>query len=157
MPRADAIEILGRTAGVFGIAGALLFAGVGVAAADDIVGHTYGDAQQVIANKGGTVDVSTTVGDRTNLSDCIVTNAHKSPNRDSQGRAGDMKFLVDLNCYSGYDGEHPGYSLGSPQGRRIHDAQEAKAQQAAAQQQAREQAALQAQQQAELDAAQGDQ
>jgi hypothetical protein len=132
----------------------MLFAGGGVAAADDVVGQTYGDAKQVIANRGGTVDVSTTVGDRQNLNDCIVANARKATNRDGQGRAGDAKVLVDLNCAGTYDGSHPGYSLGSPQGRRMHDAQEAKAQQAAAQQQAQEQAALQAQQQADADAVQ---
>jgi len=147
MRKADAIGFLGRGAAVFAVSAALLSAGAGIAVADDdIVGHTYGDAREAIANKGGTVDVSTTAGDRTNLNDCIVTNAHKATNRDGSGNAGNLKVLVDLNCYSGYDGRHPGYSLGSPEGRRIHDAQEAKAQQAAAEQQA----ALEAQQQAEL-------
>jgi hypothetical protein len=149
MNRADAIEFLTRAAGVIGVAGTLLFADAGIAAADDVVGHTFGDAKQVIGNRGGTIDVATTVGDRQDLDDCIVSNAHKATNRDSQGRARDLKVLVDLNCAGGYDGEHPGYSLGSPQGRRLHDAQEAKAQQAAAEQAAREQAALQA----ELEAA----
>lgn len=135
---------------MFAVSAALLSVGAGIAAADDgIVGHSYGDAREAVANQGGTIDVSTTAGDRTNLNDCMVTNAHKATNRDSQGRAGDLKVMVDLNCYSGYDGRHPGFSLGSPEGRRIHDAQEAKAQQAAAEQQAREQAELEAQQQAE--------
>lgn len=147
MRKADAIEFLGRGAAVFAVSAALLSAAAGPAAADDgIVGHTYGDARETVSNQGGTIDVSTTAGDRTNLNDCMVTNAHKATNRDSQGRAGDLKVLVDLNCYSGYDGRHPGFSLGSPEGRQIHDKQEAKAQQAAAEQQA----ALEAQQQAEL-------
>ena len=151
MHQADALAFSLRVVGACGISGALLFTGGGVAAADDLVGQTYGDAKDLIASRGGTVDVSTTFGDRAELDDCIVSNAHKSTNPGSQG--GSATVLVDLNCNSGYDGTHPGYSLGSPQGRRLHDAREAKA----AQQQAQQQAALEAQQQAEADAAQGDQ
>lgn len=156
MHRADAITFLVRGAGASGLACVLLLAGAGPASADDIVGRTFRDAKQAIANRGGTYDVSTTVGDRQNLDDCIVASAHKAPNRDDRGRSTGFKVLMDLNCFGVYDGAHPGYSLGSPQGRKLHDAQELKAQQLAAEQQAllqaQEQALLQAQQQVELEA-----
>ncbi|MEZ0052091.1 hypothetical protein ABIA30_003103 [Mycobacterium sp. MAA66] len=154
MRQADPMKFLVRGAGVFGIAGALVLAGAGPAVADDVVGQTFRDAKQAIANRGGKYDVSTTVGDRQRLDDCIVSAAHRATNRDDRGRSTGVKVLLDLNCYGVYDGSHSGYSLGSPQGRRIHDAQLAKAQQLEQEQMAREQAALEAQQQAELEAEQ---
>lgn len=140
MHKPGAIKILARGMSGLGVAGAVLLAGTPVASADDVVGQTFSDAKAAIASRGGTVAVQSTVGDRQNLENCIVTSARKASSRDSSGKStGDKKMMLALNCDSGYDGTHPGYSLGSVEGRILHQAQLEKAERLAAAQAAAEQ------------------
>lgn len=143
------IKFFARGVSGIGLAGAVMLAGAGVSAADDVVGQTFSDAKAAIAGRGGTAVVQSTVGSRQNLDSCIVTSARKASSLDSSGRStGDKKMMVALNCDSGYDGVHPGYSLGSTEGRILHQAQAEKAERMAAEQAAQEQALLAQQQQA---------
>lgn len=137
---------------------ALAMVGGGVAYADDgIVGQYYKDAKGKIGQMGMTPVVATTVGDRKDWDNCIVTSATKSSFLDGSGNKSGNQMLVNLNCYAKY-GTYlwPGYSLASPEGRAMWEADmaakkkkeaDAAAAAAAAQQQEQDQlAAVDAQQ-----------
>ncbi|HEY6574732.1 MAG TPA: hypothetical protein VI029_07310, partial [Mycobacterium sp.] len=122
---------------------ALMLVGAGVANADDqVVGQTYKDAKAAIGQMGLTPVVATTVGDRKDWDDCIVTSANKAPFLDESGNKTGNQMLVNLNCYGKYStGNWPGFSLQSPEGRKMYEAdlaakQQREAEAAAAQQQA---------------------
>ena len=129
------------TVGAAGVAiGALGLFGAGTAAAaEDVVGMTYGDAVSAIEEGGGTAKIAVTVGDRQDaMGDCLVTNATDAPFvRDSGGEFGhaDSEVLLTLNCNRGAaTGTVPGASAASPAGRDFT----AKAEEAAAAQQSEE-------------------
>jgi hypothetical protein len=149
-------KLLVLGAGACGAAAvALTMAGGGVANADDgIVGQYYKDAKGKIAQMGMTPVVATTVGDRKDWDNCVVQSANKSSFLDGSGNKSGNTMLVNLNCYSKY-GTYlwPGYSLASPEGRKMWEADMAAKKQkeadaaAAAQQQEQDQlAAVDAQQ-----------
>jgi hypothetical protein len=149
-------KLLVLGAGACGAAAvALTMVGGGVANADDgIVGQYYKDAKGKIAQMGMTPVVATTVGDRKDWDNCMVTSATKSSFLDGSGNKSGNTMLVNLNCYSKY-GTYlwPGYSLASPEGRKMWEADMAVKKQkeadaaAAAQQQEQDQlAAVDAQQ-----------
>jgi hypothetical protein len=132
--------------------------GGGVANADDgIVGQYYKDAKAKISQMGFTPEVATTVGDRKDWDNCIVQSANRASFLDGSGNKTGNRMLVNLNCYSKY-GTYlwPGYSLASPEGRKMWEADmaakkqkeaEAAAAAAAAQQQEQDElAAVDAQQ-----------
>jgi hypothetical protein len=132
--------------------------GGGVANADDgIVGQYYKDAKAKINQMGFTPEVATTVGDRKDWDNCMVTSATRASFLDGSGNKTGNRMLVNLNCYSKY-GTYlwPGYSLASPEGRKMWEADmaakkqkeaEAAAAAAAAQQQEQDElAAVDAQQ-----------
>jgi len=98
--------------------------GGGVANADDqIVGQYYKDAKARIGQMGLTPVVATTVGDRKDWDNCIVTSANKSSFLDGSGNKAGNEMLVNLNCYSKYGTAlWPGYSLASPEGRKMWEA-----------------------------------
>jgi hypothetical protein len=80
---------------------ALTLAGAGAAHADDqVVGQTYKDAKAAIGQMGLTPVVATTVGDRKDWNDCIVTSANKAPFLDESGNKRGNQMLVNLNCYA---------------------------------------------------------
>lgn len=115
--------VLGTGAiGAGAVAVALL--GAGVATADDgIVGQTYKDAKARIAQQGGTPIVATTVGDRKDWDNCIVSSYNRAPFKDGYGGEVGNQILVNLNCYSKYATSlWPGYSIQSPQGQEIYQA-----------------------------------
>jgi hypothetical protein len=122
---------------------ALTLVGSGVATADDqVVGQTYKDAKAAIGQMGLTPVVATTVGDRKDWDDCIVTSANKAPFLDESGNKTGNQMLVNLNCYAKYSTTNwPGFSLQSPEGRKMYEAdlaakQQREAEAAAAQEQA---------------------
>ena len=115
-------KLLVLGAGACGAAAiALTLVGAGVANADDqIVGQTYKDAKAAIGQLGLTPVVATTVGDRKDWDDCIVTSASKAPFLDESGNktghsdAGQPELLRQV-----VRGNWPGFWLPSPQGREI--------------------------------------
>jgi len=143
-------KLLVLGAGACGAAAvALTMAGGGVANADDgIVGQYYKDAKAKIAQMGMTPEVATTVGDRKDWDNCIVQSASRASFLDGSGKKSGNTMLVNLNCYSKY-GTYlwPGYSLASPEGRKMWEADMAAKKQkeaeaaAAAQQQEQDQLA----------------
>jgi hypothetical protein len=144
-------KLLVLGAGACGAAAvALTMVGGGVANADDqIVGQYYKDAKARIGQMGLTPVVATTVGDRKDWDNCIVTSANKSSFLDGSGNKAGNEMLVNLNCYSKYGTAlWPGYSLQSPEGRKMWEADMAAKKQkeaeaaAAAQQQEQDQLAV---------------
>lgn len=122
---------------------ALSLLGAGVASADDgIVGSTYKDARAKLAQQGASTIVATTVGDRKDWDNCLVTSATPAAFRDGYGEDQGNQYLVNLNCYSKYaTGLWPGYSIQSKEGQEIYQADLAAKQQREAEQQAAQQQA----------------
>jgi hypothetical protein len=143
-------KLLALGAGACGAAAvALTMAGGGIANADDgIVGQYYKDAKARIGQMGLTPVVATTVGDRKDWDNCIVQSANRASFLDGSGKKSGNTMLVNLNCYSKYGTAlWPGYSLQSPEGRKMWEADMAAKKQkeaeaaAAAQQQEQDQLA----------------
>lgn len=105
-------------AGGVGLAAALMVAfGSGSANAnpyDPYSGQTYADATQAISSGGGTAAIATKEGSYLPLDQCIVTG---SRNQNS-------KVMLDLNCndVSALNG-HPGNSVATPEGQKVHQIQ----------------------------------
>jgi hypothetical protein len=121
--RVKKLLVLG--AGACGAAAvALTLVGGGVANADDaVVGQYYKDAKAAISQMGMTPVVATTVGDRKDWDQCIVTSANKAPFLDGSGKPAGNRMLVNLNCYAKYGTAlWPGFSLQSPEGRKMWEA-----------------------------------
>jgi hypothetical protein len=121
----DVKKLLVLGAGACGAAVvALTLVGSGIATADDqVVGQTYKDAKAAIGQMGLTPVVATTVGDRKDWDDCIVTSANKAPFLDESGNKTGNQMLVNLNCYAKYSTTNwPGFSLQSPEGRKMYEA-----------------------------------
>ena len=126
-----------------GIGAASVLLGRGVASADDaVVGQTLKDAKAALSQQGLGVVVATTIGDRKDWDNCIVTSASKSTFKDSTGTSTGANMLVNLNCYAKYaTGLWPGFSAASPEGQAIYEKdlaikKQREAEQAAAAQQA---------------------
>lgn len=118
------------------VAATLVGAGT-AAAAPDVVGMTYSNAQEEIEDSGGSAVVAARVGDQLDEGDCIVTNAWEASflRIDSSD---DSQVQVALNCNGGYaTTTDPGASVGSPLGRLA----KTKAEEEAAQQEEEELAA----------------
>jgi hypothetical protein len=100
---------------------ALGISGSGVAAAaTDVTGQKYSDAQGALSSAGLKPVVETVVGDQKAWPDCVVTRAQKrtlQPPGNSSGSATD-EMLVSLNCEAGIaTATTPGNSAASPEGR----------------------------------------
>jgi hypothetical protein len=110
-------------------AASLVFSGLAQASSPNVVGQKYGDASTTLSGAGYTPVVRTTVGDRLDWSDCIVTNQQdhtEQPAPNSNGSAVNQT-LVSLNCDAAVaSATTPGNSLGSPQGRAAAAAAAAK-------------------------------
>ena len=136
-------KILVASVGALGSAAVALALGGGIASADDgVVGQTYKDAKAALSQRGLTPVVASTVGDRKDWDNCIVTSATPAPGLDGFGNQTGGKMNVNLNCYAKYStGQWPGFSIQSPEGQKIYQADLAakKAQEAAAAQQAQDQ------------------
>ena len=148
-------KILVASVGALGSAAVALALGGGIASADDgVVGQTYKDAKAALSQQGMSPVVASTVGDRKDWDNCIVTSATPAPGLDGFGNQTGGKMNVNLNCYAKYSTSlWPGFSLQSPEGQKIYQAdlaakKQKEAQQAAAAQQAEDEqlAAVDAQQ-----------
>jgi hypothetical protein len=132
---------------------ALALVGAGQAVADDgVVGHTFADAKSTLSQQGFGAIVATTVGDRQDWENCVVSSVTRASRTDSSGSSTGNNMLVNLNCYSRHStANSPGYSAASPEGRASQAAEQRLAAQQAAQAQAEpdELAATDAQQGAE--------
>ena len=100
---------------------ALAISGTGVAAAaTDVTGQKYSDAQGALSSAGLKPVVETVVGDQKAWPDCVVTRAQKrtvQPPENSGGSATN-EMLVSLNCEAGIaTATTPGNSAASPEGR----------------------------------------
>lgn len=106
----------------------------------NVTGQKYSDASTALSDAGFTPVVSTTVGDRKQWPDCLVSNTVArtvAPPPDSSG-APVNEALVSLNCYSAEaSAKGAGYSAASPEGRKIA-ADEAAAAKAAQAEQAKQ-------------------
>jgi hypothetical protein len=136
--------ILGASA--FGTAAmAIGLLGAGVASADDaVVGQTFADAKAALSRQGMSAQVATTVGDRKDWNQCIVSSASPASSIDGFGDGRRSVMNVHLNCYAKYGTAlWPGYSLQSPTGRKMWEADmAAKEKRQAAQRAAAQQAEL---------------
>jgi hypothetical protein len=113
-------SILGASATAAAIA-ALGLAGSGVAAAaTDVTGQKYSDAQTALNSAGLKPVVLTVVGDQKSWPDCVVTRAQKrtvQPPANSGGSA-TSEMLVSLNCNAGIaSATRAGNSAASPEGK----------------------------------------
>jgi hypothetical protein len=127
------LRIPGAGAIVIGTA-AFVVASTGVASADDgVVGETLAKAKATLSQRGMGVIVGSTVGDRQDRDDCVVTSASKASFLDASGNSTGSNMVVNLNCYATHGGAAgPGYSLGSPEGRASREDQLAEQQKQAA-------------------------
>lgn len=98
--------------------------GTGVASADDaVVGQTFADAKAALSKQGMSAEVASTVGDRKDWDQCIVSSAAPGSSIDGFGDGRRQVMKVNLNCYAKYGTAlWPGYSLQSPQGRKMYEA-----------------------------------
>lgn len=113
-----------------GFAVCALVGAAGANAAPDVVGQTYADASSAISDSGSSAKVANVVGDALSQDDCIVTRAWDAPFvREDVHASGEV--MVSLNCNGDHaTANHPGASVGSPEGRRAKaaaDLAEAKA------------------------------
>jgi hypothetical protein len=118
-------KLLVLGAGACGAAAvAFTLVGGGVANADDqVVGQYYKDAKSAINQMGLVPVVVTTVGDRKDWDNCIVTSANRGSRMDGSGNRITNQMLVNLNCYAKYGTAlWPGFSLQSPEGRKMWEA-----------------------------------
>jgi hypothetical protein len=92
--------------------------GTGTSAADPYVGKTYAEAAARIADKGGTVVISTVVGSQLPTDQCIVAAWHRPTFTRDNFDHDKRQFLLSLNCVAKIaGGGKPGNSLASPEGR----------------------------------------
>jgi hypothetical protein len=117
-------KILVLGVGAIGSAAIALTLGSGTALADDaVVGQTFKDAKAALSQKGLTAVVVSTVGDRQDRDNCIVTNATKATAMDGYGAAQGDTMNLNLNCYAKYSTYlWPGFSMASPEGQKIYQA-----------------------------------
>ena len=124
------------TGSVFAVAAAasLLFGAGVAAAAPDVVGDKYSDAQEAIKDGGGSAVVASRFGDKLDEGDCIVTNAWDASFLRIDA-SDDSQVNVALNCSGAYaSATNPGTSVQNPLGREA----KTEAEQEAAEQEAQE-------------------
>jgi hypothetical protein len=100
---------------------ALAISGSGVAAAaTDVTGQKYSDAQSALSSAGLKPVVETVVGDQKAWPDCVVTRTQKRTVQPPENTGGSAtnEMLVSLNCEAGIaTATTPGNSAASPEGR----------------------------------------
>lgn len=112
--------VLGMGAVAVALAGLAISGGGVAAAATDVTGQKYSDAQSSLSSAGLKPVVDTVVGDQKSWPDCVVTRAQKrtvQPPANSSGSATN-EMLVSLNCEAGVaTATTPGNSAASPEGK----------------------------------------
>jgi hypothetical protein len=110
--------VIGSGSAVVAVAASAALFGAGVAAAaPDVVGDTYADAEEAISDDGDSAVVAARVGDKLDQDDCIVTNAwDASFLRIDESSSGEV--MLALNCNGAYaTATNPGTSVQHPLGR----------------------------------------
>ncbi len=127
--------VFGAGPAVAAVAAATALFGAGTAAAaPDVVGDTYSDAQEAIEEDGGSATVASRFGDKLDEGDCIVTNAWDASFLRIDSSASDQ-VQVALNCNGAYaTATNPGTSVQNPLGREA----KSKAEEEAAEQEEQE-------------------
>lgn len=98
-------------------AAAALFGAGSAAAAPDVVGDTYSDAAEAVEDDGGSVVVSSRIGDKLEQDDCIVTTVSDASFLRID-TTDDGEVMLALNCAGSYaTATNPGASVASPLGR----------------------------------------
>jgi hypothetical protein len=112
--------VLGLGAITMALAGLAISGGGVAAAATDVTGQKYSDAQSSLSSAGFKPVVDTVVGDQKSWPDCVVTRTQKrtvQPPENSSGSATN-EMLVSLNCEAGVaTATTPGNSAASPEGK----------------------------------------
>jgi hypothetical protein len=100
------------TAALASAGASMVLLSAGVASADDsVVGKTYADATTTLTDEGKTGKVATTVGDKQDRDNCVVTSANNSPFvGGTDGTHVSDTVLLNLNCYATAASGGPGYS-----------------------------------------------
>ena len=108
--------VVGAAPVVAAAASALLFGAGTAAAAPDVVGQKYSDAQTAIEDGGGSAVIASRFGDKLDEGDCIVTNAYDASFlRNGEDDGGQVNVV--LNCDGAYaTAKNPGASVASPLG-----------------------------------------
>jgi hypothetical protein len=99
----------------------LSFGVAAAGAAPNVVGRAYSDASGVLSAAGFTPVLSTVIGDRKSLSDCVVVNQVPRTVQPPENSAGSAtgEVLLSLNCEASVaSATSPGNSLASPEGRK---------------------------------------
>ena len=113
--------VLGVGGGAAAALAALAISGSGVAAAaTDVTGQKYSDAQNSLSSAGLKPVVQTVVGDQEAWPDCVVTRAQKRTLQAPENSSGSAtnEMLVSLNCEAGIaTATKPGNSAASPEGK----------------------------------------
>ncbi len=121
-------KLLVLSAGAVAAAGASLFAfGTGLAAAQDVVGMTYADAQSELSSAGSTAILGTVVGDKLPLEECFVVSTSSPTFIDQGGSPRSGEIRLNLSCYPQPATAHnPGFSAGNnqPDAQAVRDAVE---------------------------------
>lgn len=107
--------------GVAALSAAAVFAGAGVAHADEYTGTSYSDASSLLSSRGATPVVATVYGSTLPLDDCIVTSWRQSMFLDAghNGAGRSNEILLNLNCNAAVASPGvPGNSAASPEGAR---------------------------------------
>jgi hypothetical protein len=103
------------------VAGAATMFGSGVAVADDYAGKTYADASETLSNAGRTGVISTVIGGKLPMDECMVTSSQPAPFvRDVDGgfERADREVMLSLNCNAAVaSATAPGNSAASPEAR----------------------------------------
>jgi hypothetical protein len=113
-------------AGGVGVAAALMvvFGSGSASAVNEYAGQTYDKATQAISSAGQTAVIATKEGSYLPLAQCEVVGSRTASFLDSSGQKQGGKVLLDLNCNdtSALNG-HPGNSVTTPEGGKVHQTQ----------------------------------
>ena len=122
--------VLGLGAITMALAGLAISGGGVAAAATDVTGQKYSDAQSSLSSAGFKPVVDTVVGDQKSWPDCLVINVvgRSVPPPENSSGSSTNQALVSLNCYSAEaSAKGSGYSAASPEGKAIAAAAKQKA------------------------------
>jgi hypothetical protein len=122
-------KLIARGPAVVGAATvSIVMFGSGVAAADDYAGQTYADASSALSDAGMTGIISTVVGSRLPIDECLVTHSRMAPFVRDVGDAfahTGSEVLLSLNCNAAVASANaPGNSAGSSVGSAAKKKQE---------------------------------
>lgn len=115
-------KLIARGAKVFAVgavAASFAMLGAGAAAADPLIGKTYGDASGTVSDWGATPVIATQTGDQLSTDQCIVSSWSRSSSVDALTGRDSRDVLMHLNCNAKVaEPGQPGNSVATPQGKQ---------------------------------------